>query len=290
MAQLLHSVLLALFLAAATAVPSLSADAGISDDESAALMVSDDACELVVGNGDCGLELRQLRARETQSTVGLHGLVGSKDVVVAVGEGAPPPLPQLELSEGVALVSDSDVAKAQGAEEAVGEEAAYGPDAVGKNMWQETTWDDVLVEIVSDATWHASSCNVDTNGTCGLFSCSASRGNTRCVGGKCQCQHGYCAKGGACYPDSSQCIEDTGGTCAITRCRKSRGNTKCKSGMCLCKTGGCAHKGKCFPVTDTGGSCNLLPCGMSRGPTSCHRGRCLCQAGYVAVRGRCEPF
>jgi len=134
-------------------------------------------------------------------------------------------------------------------------------------------------------------CEASTGGTCGVFSCSKSRGATKCIGGHCVCAHGFCAKAGFCYPMSSQsCMADTGGTCSVTSCRNSRGKTKCKHGRCLCKTGGCAWKGKCFPVTDTGGTCSLMGCSSSRGHTTCHRGRCLCRAGFVAVHGRCERY
>mmetsp|Transcript_140994 Transcript_140994/g.351613 ORF Transcript_140994/g.351613 Transcript_140994/m.351613 type:complete len:241 (+) Transcript_140994:79-801(+) len=163
----------------------------------------------------------------------------------------------------------------------------FGLDAVGKNMWSETTWQDVLLEVRSNTS---SICDSDTGGSCDHFGCSSSRGAVECMSNRCVCRPGYCARNGFCYPQEGQCIADTGGTCSLGACWYTRGKTKCKSGKCLCKTGGCAWKGKCFPVTDTGVSCHHYPCAASRGPTTCHRGRCLCQQGHVAVSGSCEPW
>jgi len=160
-----------------------------------------------------------------------------------------------------------------------------GLHAVGRNMWAETTWGDVLLEINSTAS---SMCDTDTGGSCEEFGCDESRGAVQCVGGRCVCRPGYCARGGFCFPQSGQCVVDTGGSCNFGHCWYSRGHTKCKSGECLCQEGGCAWKGKCFPVTDTGASCELYACAESRGPATCHRGRCLCQQGYIAVGGKCE--
>jgi len=227
-------------VAFASALLQAASQAGTSPpEESLAGLAEDDVCE----SGDCGLELRQLRAREKAAGVSEH--------VHQVGE--------------------------------------FGNDITGTDMWKETTWGDILLEI--EASMNSSgTCEGDTFGTCSVFGCGESRGATQCKSGKCLCAEGYCAKGGACFPKAAQCLEDTSGTCKVTSCASSRGETKCKSGKCLCKTGGCAWKGKCFPVTDTGGSCSLAPCRASRGPTTCHRGRCLCKEGHVAVSGRCETF
>lgn len=177
--------------------------------------------------------------------------------------------------------------------EAKQEQASFGDNVEGQNMWTETTWGDVLmqmqVELNGTGIPEGNCGTTDTYGTCSVFNCAESRGATVCSGGKCLCESGFCAHSGFCYPKASQCLDDTGGSCAVLGCKSSRGSTKCKSGKCLCKTGGCAWKGKCYPVTDTGGTCSIASCKSSRGPTTCHRGRCICQAGYVAVKGECIP-
>merc|ERR1719232_443602 len=62
-------------------------------------------------------------------------------------------------------------------------EATYGFDAQEDN----------LLEITPKA--NSSTCETDTYGTCSLRGCDSSRGATKCVGGKCLCADGYCAKG-----------------------------------------------------------------------------------------------
>mmetsp|Transcript_46999 Transcript_46999/g.105399 ORF Transcript_46999/g.105399 Transcript_46999/m.105399 type:complete len:265 (-) Transcript_46999:124-918(-) len=51
--------------------------------------------------------------------------------------------------------------------------------------------------------WDGNICNRDSGGTCWLFGCKTSRGPVFCDHNHCICQPGYCARGGACHPDSS---------------------------------------------------------------------------------------
>jgi len=236
---------------------ALAASVSASDDGILQGLEADEVCQAGASAGDCSLELRQLRAAQMK----------------------------------VATEAEAQTEQTQKIEEAAASEEGsklIGPDAEGQDMWQETTWSDVIADLQINQSAEGSSCDTETGGTCSLLSCAASRGATRCVSGACKCAPGYCAKGGSCFPSSpASCVADTGGTCSVTSCKSSRGDTKCKAGTCLCKTGGCAWKGACFAATDTGGSCSVLPCGLSRGPTTCHRGRCLCKDKYVAVAGMC---
>merc|ERR1712032_1477681 len=45
-------------------------------------------------------------------------------------------------------------------------------------------------------------------GSCKLFGCSASRGDTDCTDGKCVCKEGSCAKDGACVGGEEKSDED----------------------------------------------------------------------------------
>mmetsp|Transcript_41575 Transcript_41575/g.62824 ORF Transcript_41575/g.62824 Transcript_41575/m.62824 type:complete len:247 (-) Transcript_41575:341-1081(-) len=217
---------------------------------------ADDACD-ASGSEGCSLELRQLRAKQ--------------------------------LAANGAMATDaSSSAAVESAKEGV---ESFGEHAIGQDMWETTTWNDIVAAVQANITARGgnSMCNRDTGGTCMIRSCKDSRGPTRCSSDyKCQCETGYCALEGQCFPmDSSHCHENTGGTCSIFPCSGSRGDTKCKSGQCICKTGGCAYNGKCYPVVDTGGTCHIMGCASSRGPTTCHNGRCLCTSGHVSVQGVC---
>eukprot|EP00928_Gymnodinium_smaydae_P081241 TRINITY_DN64795_c0_g1_i1.p1 TRINITY_DN64795_c0_g1~~TRINITY_DN64795_c0_g1_i1.p1 ORF type:complete len:900 (-),score=220.23 TRINITY_DN64795_c0_g1_i1:75-2651(-) len=141
-------------------------------------------------------------------------------------------------------------------------------------------------------------CKEETGGTCRLFGCSGSRGQTDCVSGKCICKAGFCAAEGICNIKSDRlpripemCMADTGGTCHIFGCDASRGDAECKDGHCICKNGLCNTGGRCDPPgcsKDTTGTCYLLGCSSSRGPVTCQNHKCICQDGYCNEEGVCR--
>eukprot|EP00405_Crypthecodinium_cohnii_P004711 CAMPEP_0194749816 /NCGR_PEP_ID=MMETSP0323_2-20130528/3912_1 /TAXON_ID=2866 ORGANISM="Crypthecodinium cohnii, Strain Seligo" /NCGR_SAMPLE_ID=MMETSP0323_2 /ASSEMBLY_ACC=CAM_ASM_000346 /LENGTH=236 /DNA_ID=CAMNT_0039665103 /DNA_START=69 /DNA_END=779 /DNA_ORIENTATION=+ len=189
---------------------------------------------------------------------------------------------QLRVEEEVA----HKMTDAQAAIAAKGPDTHFGPDAVGTDMWEETTWDDII--SLASSTGY---CETDSGGSCMLLGCAATRGGTECKSQKCMCAPGHCAFGGTCFPsDPTKCTQDTGGTCNVAFCAKSRGETECTGGKCMCAPGHCASSGLCYAVTDTGGTCSMMSCAHTRGPTTCSGGRCLCKAGFVAVNGVCMPM
>lgn len=66
-----------------------------------------------------------------------------------------------------------------------------------KGLGQQALLDDRLNRLArkypSQFGCNLPSCVADTGGTCGIFGCSSSRGDTECVSGKCQCKTGECA-------------------------------------------------------------------------------------------------
>mmetsp|Transcript_7442 Transcript_7442/g.20408 ORF Transcript_7442/g.20408 Transcript_7442/m.20408 type:complete len:183 (-) Transcript_7442:88-636(-) len=111
------------------------------------------------------------------------------------------------------------------------------------------------------------SCANDTGGTCWVFVCDATRGNTTCgreVGYKCVCDAGTCAVDGKC----EECTGDTGGTCRLLTCDSSR-NARCVRGRCVCAPGYCALFGKCVSVGngDSSGDASISA-GLAEGPAA----------------------
>jgi len=241
-------------------------------------LVADDACQ----SEGCGLGLLQLASR-TQ----VEGVADAADDGKAAEELS-------EDSRGTA--QDADVLLEETLEQT---DADFGPNAVGKNMWSELTYEQaVLLDRQASSRRRSSSnsgngsssngrCDADTYGSCSIQSCAVSRGATQCVSHKCLCKEGHCAQDGVCFPKPGYCQKDSGGTCSALSCSSSRGKADCKSGKCLCQEGNCAWGGTCLPATDSGGTCGYTGCKASRGSTTCHKGKCLCQAGFVARNGRC---
>eukprot|EP00928_Gymnodinium_smaydae_P027321 TRINITY_DN2116_c0_g3_i1.p2 TRINITY_DN2116_c0_g3~~TRINITY_DN2116_c0_g3_i1.p2 ORF type:complete len:218 (+),score=53.25 TRINITY_DN2116_c0_g3_i1:68-721(+) len=132
----------------------------------------------------------------------------------------------------------------------------------------------------------AATCVTATEGSCSIFACSAKRGVTDCVGGKCVCAEGYCQVNGKCVRG---CEQQTPGTCRIFGCSSKRGVTDCVGGRCVCAPATCAVDGVCYDVCprSTGGTCGWTGCSSSRGKTECVNGKCECRPGDCAVGGKC---
>jgi len=127
-------------------------------------------------------------------------------------------------------------------------------------------------------------CMKDTGGTCAELACSAHRGPTECINGKCLCKFGYCSVNGECV---NTCGKETTGTCANLPCNSDRGSVDCVDSKCVCQDDACADNSKyaCSPpcASKTGGTCKWVGCGTWRGATDCVDGECLCQEEYCAV-------
>jgi len=265
-------LLLVSLCAALLAAPGATVAAADADTDGAALaagLAADDVCTAGQTQGECSLELRQLRLQAKAQELG-------------------------EQQEDEDEDDDEDGAEVAAALLA-GRSARFGVDVEGEDMWTETTWNDMVDLLQGNASEEGRGwCEQQTGGTCSVFGCADSRGPTDCTNSKCLCRRGFCNKEGTCYPLTYQaCARETGGTCSDGYgggCSWWRGQTKCESSKCLCKTGGCAWKGKCYAVTDTGAKCAYNACAMSRGSTTCHKGRCLCKWGFVAVNGRCKSY
>jgi len=131
---------------------------------------------------------------------------------------------------------------------------------------------------------HANRCLMMTEGTCRIFGCSGSRGDTKCVGGKCVCLPGTCAVNGKCVRG---CDKSTPGTCRFFGCSSSRGVTDCVDGKCVCAHGACSVDGVCYDRCPraTGGSCHVFGCSGSN--VECIGGHCECRPGFCSVGGSC---
>jgi len=130
-----------------------------------------------------------------------------------------------------------------------------------------------------------------TTGTCTIFGCHASRGETSCTEGQCLCKEGFCSNSyGICVEaGGKKCHADTDARCRFRNCPGALGKTTCSSDhRCQCEEGSCfvdfagfcAKPDQC--LKDTGGSCKLGFCYSNRGPAQCQEGRCICPDGYCA--------
>eukprot|EP00927_Polykrikos_kofoidii_P065201 TRINITY_DN60989_c0_g1_i1.p1 TRINITY_DN60989_c0_g1~~TRINITY_DN60989_c0_g1_i1.p1 ORF type:complete len:780 (+),score=80.03 TRINITY_DN60989_c0_g1_i1:180-2342(+) len=136
-------------------------------------------------------------------------------------------------------------------------------------------------------------CRVDSGGTCKVTPCSAWRGSTRCINGKCLCSMGFFATAdGRCVESlPGWCKTDPVGTCRWFGCDASRGPTTCQNGQCMCSDGYCADGGRCVRkgecTQETSGTCKYFPCSNKRGPTECVGGRCVCNDGFCLMNNVC---
>merc|ERR1712151_917494 len=72
----------------------------------------------------------------------------------------------------------------------------------------------------------AHSCEMDTYGSCLLWSCKPDRGPTHCNRGKCFCNVDYCSQNGVCVKRGT-CNTNTGDSCRMFACASGRGETTC---------------------------------------------------------------
>merc|ERR1711957_466430 len=92
-------------------------------------------------------------------------------------------------------------------------------------------------------------------GTCAVFGCSKSRGDTQCVEGNCVCAPGSCPN-----DDGIQCVanpkvncascEKAVGSCKLFGCSTSRGATDCVKSVCVCSGDTCSLDGSCADASE----------------------------------------